>query len=300
MKGKKDGIRLEILANDSVASIGDFADFHLATDADWMDLFAASDTCLDGSDDSYDEMDALSSEEDILGSSGPTEALDEREEFGFSITFESAQETEKGVMPREILEMEDPTLQWTALSIYEAVHVLYKTLKSPVDSHEVANWLFADKPTQDSHEVTFEDCCRAHNARPVVIRMRVMFELWRFGKYTPEPFNFDSYDIPNFISSALVIEHGFHAQRMAELMWRFPGATHTQLAAYASKEELATIPMLAQKYYASASVDNGSGNEPRWYLTGVNPILKSEDQIRPTLNKQKRIELSWSRHFPVY
>lgn len=298
MIGKNERIRLEILDNDSVAHFGGTADFHLATDVDWMDLFADSDTSLSGSFDPGGEMGALSAEEDIFGSLDHSSPPDPSEEQGFSHTFESAQESKKGVMPREILEFEDHALQWSALAIYEAVQTLYKTIDTPSKCVEVANWIFGSSPDDITGQVSFEQCCYAHNARPDVIRMRLMFELWRLGKHAAEPFALVDYELPEYMFSSIFLEHGVHAQKMANTLWAFPGATLAQLGEIVTKSELKTLPSLAEKYYASPSYGEPNPSKQRWYLTGINPILTSDDVIRPTLNRQRRIELSWSRYFP--
>ena len=201
-------------------------------------------------------------------------------------------------MPREILDLEDGALRWSALCIYQAVQVLLRTIDTPSKCREVANWIFGNAQGLDPHAVTFEDCCYAHNARPDIIRMRIMFELWRLEKRAASPFELDAVELPGYIADSVFLELGIRAHGLAKVLWTFPGATASQLKKFVSEAELSTLSMLEHQYLASPSELKTADGESRWYLTGINPILKSDDQIRPTLNRQRRIDLSWSSYFP--
>lgn len=298
MADKNERIRLEILDNDSVAHFGGDVDLHFASDVDWMDLFEGSNTSLTGSFDPGGEMGFISPEEDISGSLDTSAPLDDSEEQGFSYTFESTQKTKKGVVPKDILEFEDHALRWSALAIHEAVQLLIRTIDSPDDSSEVVAWLFGKSVVSTKEAISFEQCCYAHNARPDVVRMRLMFELWRKGKFAIQPFQINDYELPDYIFDSLFMERGIDAQRMARALWVFPGATINQLSAIVTPRELNTLVLLANDYYASPSYGELSQSKQRWYLTGINPILKNDDVIRPSLNRQRRIDLSWSQYFP--
>lgn len=298
MTGKHERIRLEILDHDSVAHFGSGADLYAATHADWLDVFEDSNASFAGGLEAFGEMATLHSEEDSLGPLDSDLSFDDGEESSFSHTFDSAEEAKKGVMPREILEFEDHALQWSALAIYQAVHTLYKTIHRPEECADVAQWLFGFSFDKDSTEVSFEQCCEAHSARPDVVRLKIMFELWRLGKYATEPLELEHYSLPDPVFSSVFIDHGIHAQRLANTLWTFPGATIQQLRELLSKKELNALPVMAQKYMASPTYGEPDPEKQRWYLTGINPILSTDDVIRPTLNRQKRLELSWSRYFP--
>lgn len=298
MTGKYERIRLEILDHDSVAHFGSGADLYAAANADWLDVFEDSNASFAGDLEAFGEMDALHPEEDFLGSLDCDLPLDDDEESSFSHTFDSAEEAKKGVMPREILDFTDHALQWSALAIYQAIHTLYKTLHRPEQCADVAQWLFGFSFDKDTTEVSFEQCCEVHNARPDVIRLKIMFELWRFGKYAVKPLELEHYSLPEPVFSSVFIEHGIHAQRLANTLWTFPGATIQQLRETLTQKELNALPMLAEKYIISPTYAENDPEKQRWYLTGINPILSNDDVIRPTLNRQRRLELSWSRYFP--
>lgn len=201
-------------------------------------------------------------------------------------------------MPREILELEDGALRWSALCIYQSVQVLLRTIESPTKCHEVANWIFGDPLELSDNQVTFDDCCYAHNARPDLIRMRIMFELWRLQKRAAAPFMLHSFDLPSYIADTVFLELGVKAHALAKALWIFPGASVKHLQGLVSEAELRALPMLEHHYIASPSAIKDADGQSRWYLTGINPILKSDDQIRPTLHRQRRIDLSWSSYFP--
>lgn len=298
MTGKYDRIRLEILANDSVADLGDIADLHNSSTTDWMAILEGGDPGLTGDIDPDWEMDDFSTQTSVDGSLDFDESSDDEQELGFSHSFDSAQADKKGVMPKEILSFEDHALRWSALAIYQAVQALCRTIDDPEQCTDVAKWLFGKADEADHEQVTFEQCCYAHNARPDIVRLRIMFELWRFGKYANAPLNLGAFDLPDYVFSAIFIEQGVEAQKMANAVWVFPGATREQLAGITSARTLKTMDSLADKYYISPTHGENDPDKQRWYLTGVNPILQGEDIIRPTLSRQRRIELSWAKHFP--
>lgn len=293
MIGKPNGrTRLEILADDDISRLGDLVGLRPGEALDWVGALPSGHSSNDGGAEPVVQMDPFLTEEDLYGPFDSSSTFVEWEGEDISDLAQRAAQTEKGVVPAEIEALDDEAERWSALCIYEAIHEFYRLIDKPDELVTVSQWLFSNIP--GNNEVSFADCCAVHNARPDIIRLRIAFELWRFRKVCKEPLHISEFDLPDCVRQSIAFELGYSALGLACKLWRQPGATLDQLKTMCNAKELDTLPGLADRYLASPSQDE----EPRWYITGVNPILKNSDQIHPGLNRQRRIELSWSRHFP--
>lgn len=293
MAGKHNGrTRLEILADDSVTRLSDLVGLRTGESLDWLGAIPSSYTGDGGSLESLGEVDPFLTQEDIFGPFDSSSAPLQRQSEDLPVSAQRAPEAQKGVIPPDIEALDDEAERWSALCIFEAVHEFYRLIEKPSDVGSVSRWLFSNTPADG--EVSFADCCAVHNARPDVIRLRIAFELWRFRKACKEPLPISDFDLPDCVRQSIAFEQGYRAINMACKLWRFPGATIPQLKKICTPDEIETLPTLADRYFVSPSQEE----EPRWYVTGVNPILRNEEQIHPGLHRQRRIELSWSRHFP--
>jgi hypothetical protein len=293
MIGKPHGrTRLEILADDDISRLGDLVGLGAGETLDWVGSLPSGHAGDDGSAQPALQVDPFLTQEDLYGPFDSSSTSVEWEGEDISDLAQRAAQTEKGVVPIEIDALDDEAERWAALCIYEAIQEFYRLIDKPEELMNVSQWLFSNIPGDD--EVSFADCCAVHNARPDIVRLRIAFELWRFRKACKAPLPISEFDLPDCVRQSIAFDLGYSAVSLACKLWRQPGATRDQLKATCSAQELDTLPALADRYLASPSQDE----EPRWYITGVNPILRNSDQIHPGLNRQRRIELSWSRHFP--
>lgn len=221
------------------------------------------------------EMVDFHNKTDLKRSSIPTEEPNTISQKGVPFAYTSFTEEKK--ITTKLEDFGDTEEQWAAYAIFQAVHSILKL------DIKAFSWVFSS----DFSPIMFEQCCHALYSRPDVVRLRILFELWRIGA---EGFNTRHINIvepPPLLQKWAFSQASFSGITTLQAIWENPGITMQNLTKKGINR--VTIDTLLSEYIVSKT-ESGS-----FYVTGVNPIMK---QYEDGMGRFVRNNRSWSSLFP--
>lgn len=173
-------------------------------------------------------------------------------------------------------EFGDEEEQWAAYAIY---HAIQEAMNLKI---EAFNWIFRDEP----FPISFEQCCYALYARPDVIRLRLLYELWRIGKGSVGALKGPCVSIPSYVQNWAFNAAQFKGLHALQVIWENPGI-HTKDLIKKGISKKTTDTLHAE--YIISQTHNG-----HYYVTGINPIVRQYEKGYFSRSGNR----SWSSYFP--
>lgn len=132
----------------------------------------------------------------------------------------------------------------------------------------------------NGEDATFQLCCDVLDARPDVVRLRIVYEFWLRGIQFTNPMPFETVPVASIIVNEAYMLRGDVGVAVAQAAWNWPGVRSATIIrrcehlGFATDEIERAIAALCDENILSEMTDG-------WYLTGRNPIMQSmRDQTR--------------------
>ena len=183
----------------------------------------------DGKSEYYELLALLASDGDDQGAQ-PSSAEDTEGDDGFENAFFSGIDLEEEAADHRPLEAPvnasdfgDPRLQFVFERTKENIRTACKVNTKPGPRKNALRWIFVPG-SPDKYSLEFELCCTAMGARPLVLRARTQYQLWKAGIVLPEPLDLLSVSLPHAFTSAIMTIIGLGAcVGLADMIWSWPG-----------------------------------------------------------------------------
>lgn len=219
-------------------------------------------------------MGGVHSESIDQGPSGRNPTPDDPPKKAIPFPYTSFAEEKKVITALE--DFGDEEEQWAAYAIYHAIQEAICLKK------DAFRWIFS----HDSRPITFEQCCHALYARPDVLRLRLLYELWRIGKSNEGALQVDTVSVPSYIQDWAFRAAEFKGIHALQTIWENPGI---HAAALTKKGISKKITDALHAEYIISQTNGG-----HYYVTGINPIARQYESGHFIRSSNR----SWSSYFP--
>lgn len=168
--------------------------------------------------------------------------------------------------------------------IHDFAQIFCSKRADPLDRLLAARWFFC---ILDAHEVDFNLACDTLAARPDVVRLRLMYELWNRWIVFSEPIPKLVVPVPDILFSDIQFHAGTEGHLLCQEAWEWPGISTSQLLMRAAGvDSLDDVPeRFTQALHALDTRHILSVKENGWWMTGRNPELNRQD-LQMTKNNQ--------------
>lgn len=146
---------------------------------------------------------------------------------------------------------------------------------SIAERKRLLDWLFVPN-TQGKYGIDYSLACQALGVREHVIRIRLMYELYRSAIILPEPLNFMSVSMPSSLESEILHWTGTLGYQIALTTWFWPGIRADTLMADFSHD----IPGFRRELLSLESLGYCATTHGFWFFTGRNPDVMTPHERR--------------------
>jgi hypothetical protein len=172
------------------------------------------------------------------------------------------------------------------LTVRDQVRLCCNVNTKPTARESAVEWIFTPG-LRNQYGLDFGLCCRALGARPHLIQIRTMYQLYARQIIFPKPLPFLANPLPELLGCEILYHYGDNELEAAKLVWLWPGIRADILLVKLSslmtrRDAQAAMERLEERGYVAL----WSGF---WWFTGRNPSLMS-----PTARSRFR----WSEQIP--
>ncbi len=145
------------------------------------------------------------------------------------------------------------------------------------------DWIFTPERVEVESGLSFDLCCRAVGLRPVLLRIRVMYQLYSSCVPLPHPLSPQAVSLPREIEREVRQRSGEVGVRLAKTIWYWPGVRADLLSRSLPAIDDHQRMVVTERLEESGHLARCNGF---WFLVGRNPMA---------LGLRGRNRFFWSR-----